>query len=73
MRQFFFGQGERWEYRLLAVRNAVVVVAILLVLAFLLSPWKHYAAFVFWPLYVAFVVSVIYQWARRWHELGRKQ
>ena len=73
MWRFFLGRSERWEHRHVAVRIAVVVAAILLVLALLQSPWKHYAALVVWPLFAIFVVSIIYQWVRRWRELKRKQ
>jgi predicted PurR-regulated permease PerM len=73
MWRFFFGRGERWEHRLVAVRIAVVVAVILLVVALLQSPLKHYTAVVVWPLFAAFVVSVIYQWVRRWRELKGKQ
>jgi phosphatidylglycerophosphate synthase len=71
--RFFFGPGERWEYRLVAARIAVVVAAILVVYALLHSSWKQYAALLVWPLFALFVASVIYQWVRRWRHLRQKQ
>ena len=71
--EFLFGAGERWEYRLVAVRIVVIAAVIFGMYLLITSDFKQYAAVAFWLFVVAVIGSIVYQYRRRWKELHRER
>jgi membrane protein YdbS with pleckstrin-like domain len=71
--RFVFGSAKRWEYRLVMARIVIIAGAIAGFYVFLQSPWKHLATPLFWVVVVAIVLSIGYQYWRRWRELREQR
>ena len=71
--KFLFGSAPGWEYKLVYGRLILLFAGLLCMYVLINSDYKRYAIFFFLLLVVAFLISVFYQYRRRWKELNRKE